>query len=63
MPLRSDPFRRLSARLRDHASFEELRARREHDEAMASDHRIALEHRAQVDRSVGLGQGGCRFCD
>jgi hypothetical protein len=62
-PLRSDPLRRFAGRLREHSSPDESRARREHDTAMASDHRIAIEHRCQVNRSIELGRGGCRFCD
>ena len=45
---------------RDHA--EGLRARREHDEAIAADPRFAAEHRLQVARSIGLGRGGCPYC-
>jgi len=39
------------------------RARREHDDAIASDHRFAIEHRIQVNRSVDLGRGGCPYCE
>jgi hypothetical protein len=56
-------LRRFAGRVREGVSLEETRARREHDQAMASDHRIAVEHRAQVNRSLALGDGGCRFCD
>jgi hypothetical protein len=63
LPLPSASLRRFAGRLRERASFEDLRAHREHDTAMASDYRIAAEHRAQVNRSVELGQGGCRYCD
>jgi hypothetical protein len=62
LPLPTNQLRRLSAHLRDRISLDELRARREHDDAMASDPRIALEHQAQVNRSLALDQGGCRFC-
>jgi len=62
-PRRSEQVRRFGVRMRQRASLEDVRARREHDAAMASDHRIAGEHRAQVNRSVELGHGGCRFCD
>ena len=39
------------------------RARREHDFVIESDHRFAVEHRAQVHRSIELGTGGCPYCD
>jgi hypothetical protein len=64
----------LSPRLRSNTSdhgvvrayrdrFAQARARREHDDAMASDHRFASDHRLQASRSVDLGRGGCPFCD
>jgi len=46
---------------RSHA--ERGRARREHDFVIQSDHRFAVEHRAQVHRSIELGRGGCPYCD
>ncbi|HUB75427.1 MAG TPA: hypothetical protein VL977_00145 [Solirubrobacteraceae bacterium] len=60
LPHRS--LRRFRGQIRERASLDEIRARREHDAAMASDYRIAAEHRAQVSRSIELGRGGCRFC-
>jgi hypothetical protein len=45
---------------RGHA--EGLRARREHDDAIAADPRFAAEHRLQVARSIGQGHGGCPYC-
>jgi hypothetical protein len=60
--VRTRPLRGFAGRLRESTSPEERRARREHDDAM-TDRRIAIEHRLQVNRSVELGRGGCRFCD
>jgi hypothetical protein len=45
---------------RDHAAH--TRARREHDQAIASDPRFHLEHGLQVARSVDSGRGGCPYC-
>jgi hypothetical protein len=45
---------------RGHA--EGVRARREHDQAIAADARFAAEHRLQVARAIGLGRGGCPYC-
>jgi hypothetical protein len=41
---------------------ERSRQRREHDDAIASDPRFALEHRLQVARSIEIGRGGCPYC-
>jgi len=41
---------------------EKSRQRREHDFAIAQDHRFALEHRVQVARSIEDGRGGCPYC-
>jgi hypothetical protein len=38
------------------------RQRREHDRAIESDPRFALEHRLQVARSIDSGRGGCPYC-
>ncbi|HEX4035838.1 MAG TPA: hypothetical protein VHX66_15445 [Solirubrobacteraceae bacterium] len=41
---------------------ETSRQRREHDDAIASDPRFAIEHRAQIAHSVAIGNGGCPYC-
>jgi hypothetical protein len=63
LPRSSVSLRRFADLIRERVSFEEARERREHDAAMASDYRLADEHRAQANRSIQMGQGGCRFCD
>ena len=42
---------------------ERNKARREHDFVIANDHRFAVEHRVQVNRSGELGRGGCPYCE
>jgi hypothetical protein len=59
--LRSEPLKRLATSQRDRS--ERKRVRREHDVAMASDHRFAIEHGVQTRRSIDLGKGGCPFCE
>jgi hypothetical protein len=54
--LLADFTRRLAVR-RAHAA--ELR---EHDAAM-SDLRVALEHRAAINRAQSRGEAGCLFCN
>ena len=64
LPIRIRPteIRRTVVRVyRGHS--ERSRARREHDFVMGSDHRFAVEHRAQVNRAVELGHGGCPYCE
>ena len=61
LPLRAKAIRReMIDRYREHAA--RARAGREHDVAIASDHRFATEHRIQVIRALEAGRGGCPYC-
>ncbi len=59
--LRPGALRRGAVRAyQGHAA--QSRARREHDQAIASDPRFQLEHGLQVARSIERGHGGCPYC-